>query len=395
MPYGPMNAERDLPAVARLIAHAFGGTRDGSSTWITSAGAEHVRTLRDVDAETPAACFLRIPMGQYFGGRSVPMLGIAGVAVAPESRGRGHALKMMREAILEAKRDGFPLSCLYASTQSLYRQVGYEQAGHRCEIRIPLSQIDVRERAAPIAPISESDRPHIRACYTAMAPRFNGMLDRTDYCWNRVENFREEQYTGFAVPSTSPSDAAVDAYAYMSQRRKPDTGRHDVALTDLAYTTPAAGRRLLGFFADFATVGDDLVFHGGPHHPILALLSQQRFTVRLKDYWMLRLVDAKAALEARGYSPGLSAEVHLDLRDDLIPDNNRRMVLHVEDGHATVRDGGRADLVLDIKALAAVYSGLVPARALPLMGHAAGDDRSLATLGAALNDGTPWMTDYF
>src|SRR5262245_8366746 len=112
--YGMMDAS-DLPAVTRLIVHAFAGTPAGTQAWLKFAGQEHVRVVREDGNREPRACLLRVPMGQYFGGRPVSMLGIAGVAVAPEARGRGLAKRMMQEAVIEAARDGFALSALYPS----------------------------------------------------------------------------------------------------------------------------------------------------------------------------------------------------------------------------------------------------------------------------------------
>src|ERR1043166_2690224 len=89
--YGPMT-EADLPAAVRMIVHAFAGTEEGTRDWLRAAGMKSVRVVREHGKPGAAAgCLLRIPMGQYFGGRSVSMLGIAGVAVAPEARGRGLA----------------------------------------------------------------------------------------------------------------------------------------------------------------------------------------------------------------------------------------------------------------------------------------------------------------
>lgn len=402
MHYGPIDPQRDLPTIARLISFAFGVTRESAAAWISHAGPEHERALRVGEEGGEwggiAACLLRIPMGQYFGGRSVPMLGIAGVATAPELRGRGHAAAMMRHGVREARRDGFPLSALYASTQSLYRKAGYEQAGHRVTVTIPLALIDVREREPAMVPLPEGDLGSVKACYSAFASMFAGTLDRGPYCWGRVENFRDEKYAGFGVPAAGEVGprGRLDGYAYLAQRRKPDTGRYDVVLTDVAFRTPAAGRRLLGFFADFATVGDNLIFHGGPSHPLLYLLGQQRFTLAAKEYWMLRLTDVPAALEARGYAPGVSAEVHLEIADDVIPENAGRWVLTVEGGRASVSRGGRGDLRADVRALAAAYTGFLPPRALATTGGMEGDERSLDALGAVFaGQGAPWMTDFF
>src|ERR1700716_1195012 len=91
--YDVASAEKDMPSLARLISLAFGTPLEGVNTWLTNAGVHEVRVLREGAADV--ACALRVPMGQFFGGRSVPMMGVAGVAVAPEARGRGLATRIM------------------------------------------------------------------------------------------------------------------------------------------------------------------------------------------------------------------------------------------------------------------------------------------------------------
>src|SRR5690606_34027440 len=142
---------------------------------------------------------------------------------------------------------------------------------------------------------------------------FDGMLDRGPYVWGRIRKFRDETYHGFGVRD---SEGRLDGYVFLTQRRKPESGRHDVILSDLVFLNGAAGRRLLGFLADFQTIGDDLVFAAGPAHPALMLLGQQRYRIEFKGYWMIRVVDAAAALQARGYAG--TGKVGVEIDDDLI-----------------------------------------------------------------------------
>ena len=60
-------------AAARFCSLAFGGTLEGAVEWLRDqAGYEHLRVLRRADGSVSASLIV-IPMGQYFGGRSVPM----------------------------------------------------------------------------------------------------------------------------------------------------------------------------------------------------------------------------------------------------------------------------------------------------------------------------------
>ncbi len=386
-------SQPDIDAVVRATSLAFAGPPDATEAWLRAAGLDNVRVLHDAGA--PAASLVRVPMGQRFGGQSVPMLGIAAVAVPPERRGGGLARRLMAAALREAHADGFALSTLYASTQAFYRQVGYEQAGLLFRTTLPLRTIGVRDRSLPVRPLNAGDEQAVRDCYGAFAARYNGTLDRGPYCWLRTREMRGERYTGFGIPSPD-HPGTLDAYVFYAQRRKPDSGRHDVAVSDLAFTNARAGRRLLGLLADLATVGDDAVLYGPPLHPLLTLMDQQFHTSTFVDVWMLRIVRVREALESRGYPAHADAAVTLDAADDLIPDNAGPWTIRVRDGRASVeRSPGPRTLRLTIRGLGAIYSGLYSATQAAALGLAAADPATLAAADAIFASNTPWMSDRF
>jgi GNAT superfamily N-acetyltransferase len=173
------NPERDGTDVYRAIALAFGGTPEGVGSYAQLVGTESLRVLDEVDGK-PRAALAAIPMGHWFGGRTVGSLGIAAVAVAPEARGGGRARRMMEAVVREAAADGFPLLSLFASTQALYRQVGFEQAGSKFETRIPLRQLTIGTRELPIEPVTAliDGQPNERLVrsYSKYAAAFEGCL---------------------------------------------------------------------------------------------------------------------------------------------------------------------------------------------------------------------------
>jgi predicted acetyltransferase len=389
--YGPI-IEGELVAVSRILSHAFAFPPEQAGEWFQKAGLDQARILRSPAG--PVGCLMRLPMGQYFGGRDVPMLGIAGVGVAPEARGQGLALELMRQAVLEAHAEGFALSCLYASTQALYRQVGYEQAGHRFFYRLPLATIGVRERTGALVPLTLADHPAVEECYRAFAREHNGAVARGRYVWGRVRELRGETFHGFGVPRPG---GGLDGYIFITQRRSPTTFRQEIGISDMAFLTAEAGRRILGFLADFGTIGDEAQFFAGPHHLILMLMGQQRFKSEFKDYWMVRVTDVKAALESRGYPDSLDAEISLHVADELVPENSGAWTLRVRDGAGLVerKTAARAGLSLDAGALAALYCGFLSPGQLRLIGRAQADARSESMAAAVFAGPTPGMSEMF
>jgi predicted acetyltransferase len=387
--YEPAQAEQDLPSIARMVSLAFGTPIDGVKEWLTRAGVNEVRVLREGAADV--ACALRVPMGQFFGNKSVPMMGVAGVAVAPECRGRGLATRVMQEFLKEARAEGLPISTLYPATLPLYRRVGFEQAGYWMEYRLPLSRIDVPSSGLLVRPLEEKDLPAIKQCYKSVALGFDGYLDRGEYIWRRITHPRQGDATGFIIESP---DGNAAGYVFIRQERLPSM-RHDVHVTDICAATPTSAARLLNFLSEFGSVGEEAVFFGGPLHPLVQLLGEQKFKIAFREYWMVRILDVAAALSARGYLPGLHAEVHLDVGDDLFPDNAGRYVLSVSDGRGKVHRGGNGTVRLNIRALASLYTGFVTPHGLRVLGRIEGDDASLRAVGAIFAGGTPSMPDMF
>jgi predicted acetyltransferase len=388
--YAAAQPERDLPALSRLISLAFGSPVESVKEWLTNAGLHEVRLLRE--GADDVACGLRVPMGQFFGGRGVPMLGIAGVAVAPEARGRGMGTRVMQGLLKEARAEGVPICTLYPATLPLYRRVGFEQSGYWLEYRLPIARIDVAHSALRIRPMNDDDMQAVKDCYRHVAVGLDGYLDRGDYIWNRITHPRQGAATGFVIDS--PDGAGLAGYVFIRQEKLPSQ-RHDVYLTDICASTPTAAVRLLNFLSEFGSVGEEVVFYGGPLHPLTPLLSEQKFKMNFKEYWMVRILNVAKALEARGYLPGAHGEVHFDVGDELFPENSGRYVLHVNDGHGTVKRGGSGSVRLNIRALASLYTGFASPQSLRLLGRIEGDEVSLRGAAALFAGAPPSMPDMF
>ena len=380
--------DAELGELSAISAWAFGATREDAAAWWSAAGQEHARVA--ISGGHVAGGLLEIPMGQWFGGRSVPMVGVAGVCVAPEERGRGVAAGLMRALLKELASRGVPLSALYPATHTLYRSVGYEQAGSRFRARLEPAKLPMSERDLPIARVSDADFESIAAAYARDARGRPGYLDRGDYAWNRVRNPRGEPAHAWVV---APG-GQVEGYVYMTQKR--GKGMHyDLGLTDIVANTPRAARRLLALLADQRSLADCVIWHTGPSDSLLAVLPERIYELKLSDYFMLRLIDVKAALRARGYAPVLTAELDLEIDDPLLPHNQGRVRLRIADGAGEIEPGGAGSLRVSERGLAALYAGFLSAHALKRAGLVDGDDRALETATAVFAGPAPAMSDHF
>lgn len=388
--YGPTNGETEVLQTAEILAAAFAFPAEDARVWVEQRiGLDNLRVLREPGGV--AAVLGIIPMGQWFGGQSVRMAGIAGVGVAPHCRGRGAATRLMQETMRELHAAGYPISSLYPATQPLYRRIGFEQAGVRCEIKVELGRIDPEHGEGDIRPIATEDASAIESLYAERARHADGFLDRGPYIWRRVREMQNEVVRGFMVER----EGRPEGYVYFVQKK---AARHDpfnLAATDVVAISPQAGRRLLAFFNDFRTTGREIIWHGGLDDPLLALMTEQAYQVRLVHHWMLRIVNVPAALEARGYPPAARAELHLDVRDDLLHANAGRWLVRIAEGRATVESGGAGRLRMDVRGLAMLYSGFASPAAMLVTGFL---DASAADAHAATGvfaGASPAISDMF
>lgn len=352
-------------------------------------GIENLRVARV--RGVVAAGLGMLPMGQWFGGKSVRMVGINAVATAPEYRSTGIMSRMLRQMLEEVRAGGSPLSALYPATQPVYRRVGYEQAGLAMDYKHPLHALGTGDRSLEVRRAGDEDTATLRDIYTERARRTAGNLDRGEYMWARILDPREAQLNIYLVER----DGTPEGYVIYTQGQAPGAKEKDINCRDLVALTVDAARRLVAFFADHRSTAENLVWTGAPAEPLLLHVPNQAYKIGWYEQWMLRIVDVPAALAARGYPAGLEAELHLDVRDDVLEPNNGRWVLAVADGRAEVREGGTGAIAIDVRGLASMYTGYLSPLDLRTAGYVDGPEMDLASAATVFAGPTPWMADGF
>jgi predicted acetyltransferase len=372
--------DADLDEITAMMRWAFNVAEEDAHLWLDKAGLDNFRLLRE-DGDASGALLI-LDCGQYFGGRSVRMAGIAGVAVAPQHRGRGAATRLMHATMREVLERGFALSTLYPATQPLYRRAGFEQAGARYEYRLPTRSLRVPKGTVDVVPIE--DQEPVLDIYREYAAQHNGTIDRSMYFWRRVRKPKGVQTRGFMTRDGK-------GYIFLSL---PSAGKfYDVQINDAAALTPDAARTLLRLLKEHGSLSSEVAWQAGPSDWMHFMLGEQAKSIHAGTYWMLRIVDVVRALEARGWPRGLRTRLDLEIADDVLPSNEGRWRVEIEDGEASVKPGGDGRLRLDVRALAALYSSYATPFMLKLNGSLEGDQIDGAA--AAFAGPAPFMSDMF
>lgn len=396
----PITPEDDFDAQVDLGQRAFGiYTEQQKASWL------HVARLRAAQGlflgafvgGVPAGAAMMHDMRQYWLGLPVAMAGIASVKVAPEHRGRGTGRLLMTQVLRLAHERGYPLSALYPATMPLYRSLGWELAGGKHRFTIPARSLLVLrqpDEAARGGGAGHRDVPVRRATPADAATVIEVIGD----------SHRAARDAGPLTWDEEPVArwlARPDLYSYLAG----DDGFAAYRWTDgglwverVHARTPQTLRALWSVIASHCSTADTVSGWIDPRDPFWWLTTERDATLTSRRMWMLRVVDAAAAIAARGFPPGLSASVPLEVHDTPRPANAGRWQLTVDGGRGSLIQNGSvtspSPLTLGARGLAALYAG-IPVESLRLSGLVSGGtpdgDASLTATFAA----TPYMVDDF
>jgi predicted acetyltransferase len=394
----PLTAADDFDAQLDLGQRAFGLIPPaGHAAWKDRARRQAARGLflGAFVGGAPAGAAVIHDQLQYWLGRPVSCAGVASVKVAPEHRGRGIGRAMMTGLLGLMADRGYLVSALYPATVPLYRSLGWELAGAKYQFTVPARSLRTLAAPAtgdvPVLPPVRRARAGDAALVTDVIGRSHQLArDAGPLTWD------EQWQRDWLSDPGRYSYLAGEAEGFASYRWG-DGGSDEVVVERVHAATPGALRALWSVIASNASVARTVRGWTGPDDPFWWLTTERDATISRRSMWMLRIVDAPAAIAARGFPPAVSVRVPLRVTDPSRPANGGSWELTVADGNAALIPNGGVSphpLILGPRGLAALYAG-IPVATLKMSGLAAGgtpdDDAALDAAFAA----TPYMVDNF
>jgi predicted acetyltransferase len=313
------------------------------------------------------------------GGGVVPVAAVCAVGVVPGHTRQGHLTRLMRRQLDDIRAGGEPLAVLYASEGAIYGRFGYGLSTRATTFELQLPGARVRPSAPrPARRARQLDvtdaLPAMRAVYDTVRTGQPGMLERTDIWWERRTYDPEHRRGGIGVLRAVVQDGDDGEPAgYAMYHAKSDwdelgpSGK--VTLRELIAATPEARAGLWDYLTSLGLMRT-LRWVRAPDHDPLPVLLQNADGLTNRVGWGLwaRVVDARAALAARGYAAPL--DVVLELDDAFLPANAGRHRLTWDGDAATCEPtDAPADLALDAEALGAAYLGGTPLETLAAAGR--------------------------
>ncbi|VEP11893.1 GNAT family N-acetyltransferase [Hyella patelloides LEGE 07179] len=382
--YSSFSNSQEIDRLGEIMRQCFGSSPSDWERYVNLLSTENFRILRQGDRIIAGLAIYQ--MGQWFGGQNVPLAGIAAVGVAPEARGKGAARELLTKTIQELYSSQIAISALYPATQALYRQVGYEQGGSYCKWELPIASIQLKERDLSMYKVSLRERHLFENTYNQQAQINNGNLARHSAIWTQIlESEKEKEIYAYLIGS----ETAPEGYIIFTQNET------TIEIRDWVLLNAWAARRLWTFLADHRSMIETVIWRGASVNPFTLLLPEQTAKITSQMIWLLRIVNVPLALSLRGYPTQLEAELHLDVRDDLIAANNGKFCLKVSQGRGEVSQGGKGYFQIDIRSLASLYTSFLSPQQQQRLGYLQTTSEALETANLIFFGDRPWMADFF
>ncbi len=300
------------------------------------------------------------------GGPALKTSGLTWVGVHQGHRRRGLLSAMIGEHFARSLARGEAVSTLFAAETEIYQRFGYGLASH--DLRMTLG------RGTKLRPLAGAEALHVeldtadRERHGQVLADFQRTLMRPGTNLNLEPILRplfEDPIE--ARDGAEPQRVAIvrdggTVVAYALFRRKLDWGDSGpdgkTRIAVYAAATAAASHRLWSVLTDLDLMTKTEAWLMPVDDPLLHQLSDMRgVQAKLKDGVWVRILDIKAALEARGYAA--DADLVIQVTDGRLPANGGLWRVAISGGEAAVSrsDAAQPDLSLAVQELGAAYLG--------------------------------------
>lgn len=309
------------------------------------------------------------------GGGEVGAAGITAIGVAPSHTRRGILRLMMRWLFDQARERGEPVAILWASEGAIYQRFGYGIGTLQGTFDIERTRVQFARPAEPFGRMRLVDRDEamrfIPPVYDAVRSRTPGAVSRHDVKWRHqllddAEWMRRGNGPKFMV--VLEVDGAARGYAiYRVKNDWDERGPNNTITTmEVLGVDAAAERAVWEWLFRIDLVGHVKGWRVPVPHPLMLQLTEpRRLGMNVREGLWLRILDVRAALEARTYRG--AGSLTFELTDEFCPWNAGRWRLEVGEDGGSVPSArsvasvtpftGDPDLILDTSDLAAVYLG--------------------------------------
>jgi predicted acetyltransferase len=378
--------EGDGEALARVMVTAFGGEADYAREYFDAGrnprlDPEQVHVIEE-DGEVRASATV-LPMEVLVDGKPAAMGGVAAVMVHPAYRRRRYAGDLMRVALGDMRDRGTNLSLLAPFAHPFYRSFGYELATEAIEYTLKPTDLPTDPGQSNLRAYRGEDLPAMMELLKAESRGHQLCALRSEAFWRKILGRKDHETAVYEA------DGEVGGYLIykMSPYKEDRKPTRRLEVQELVAATPEARRGLISFLAALDPDAFDIRHWTSREDPLHPYLRSSYVDAKVEPDQMLRLVNVEGAL---GHLDRKGGPLVLEVADDVIPENAGEYTV----GGGDVARGSEAEdrVKLDVRQLAQLYVGYLPARQLARHGLVGpSSPAALHLLEEHFPTGDPWL----
>ena len=343
---------------------------------------EQVHVIED-DGEVRASATV-LPLESFVDGEPRPMGGISAVMAHPAYRRRGYAGELMRAVLRDMRERDVSLSLLGTFAHAFYRSFGYELATEAIEYRLKPSDLSTSPEQRHLRAYREEDLPRMMSILEGEARRHPLCVRRGEGHWRSSLSEKDREAAVYE------REGDVEGYLLYKMSGWDESGdpHRTLSVQEMVAATPRAREAVISFMAGLDPTAYGIKLYTPRGEPLHPYLESSYVTAKVDPDQMLRLVSVEGAL---GYlDRATEAPLVLEVSDDVIPENVGEYT--VGDGEVVRGAEATERVSLDVRQLARLYAGYLPARQLARHGLVEpGSERALELLETFFPVGDPWV----
>ncbi|WP_082407176.1 GNAT family N-acetyltransferase [Mesorhizobium sp. 1M-11] len=382
--YDPAS-QADEKTVCHLLSMAFGFSNERAREYVSHAGVQSFRMVRDA-AGSALACAALLNTSHAFGGADIPAANIAHVAITPEARGRGLARPLVDALCEDARSQGALMVSLFASARPVYRKSGFELAGSEILYEADTAAMPART-SVDFFPIALTDDRIVKA-YSDKKNNEAGLLDRAAVHWKELTRTPTDALAAYGVGHMR--DGPLLAYVLVDA-----SDSETLHVRDWYASNGGMAEALLCFIGRFRSVYPKACWHGGPQDDLIAAMPDKGWRLVHQEEWLARILEPQKALERRGY---LLRDALLGMHIEDPDGENLEIGLSLSAGKMTVSDevpGRTPSITIERPFFASLFTGFSSASQLARRGRLSGSPEAVSLCDLVFSGPQPWVAEHF
>lgn len=329
------------------------------------------------------------PMKVRIFNRTYDMGGLTGVGTYPEYANQGLMHKLLDQALKNMKKNNQTISYLFPYSIPYYRRKGWEIISDKITFEINDYQLPKRKRVHGEVVRVDVESKEVKDAYTRFATQTHGALLRDDLAWNE-----------YLLWDSDDLMAAV----YYNEHNMPDgyvlywIKEEIFHIKDMIFINEEARSGLWNFISAHFSMITKVIGNTYTDEPLAFLLEDADIKESISPYFMARIVDLKQFIAQYPFKPDTLEREWIFTMDDPLLDCNQGTF------KLTISKNGKGKIVrlttkttdrIDIQTMTTMLLGYKRPAYLHKIGRLVCNGETLDMLEDAIEQQTPYFSDYF